>query len=309
MRIVIALGGNALLRQGDPVTAEIQRNNIRVAVQALLPLALAHELVITHGNGPQVGLLALQGAASRHEEPYPLDVLDAETEGMIGYLIEQELGAVLPSGRDCATLLTQVEVDARDPAFDNPSKPIGPDYSDAQAEALRRQRGWQMARVGAQHRRVVASPKPLRILEMRVIELLVRRGVIVICAGGGGIPVVRREDGSLQGVEAVIDKDRASALLAGELGAEALLMLTDVDAVYIDWPDPAARAVRRISSEALRDYRFAVGSMGPKVEAAADFVEICDGVAGIGRLQDAGRILHGEAGTLIVHAPQATLWW
>jgi carbamate kinase len=225
VRVVAALGGNAL-----------------IAARALTALVRAgHDLVVTHGNGPQVGLLALQGAAYKPGETYPLDVLNAETEGMIGYLIEQELGNLLPADQPCATLLTQIEVDPADIAFSRPSKPIGPVYSKAKAEHLAAERRWSIARDGDGWRRVVASPLPKRIFEIGVIELLVAKGVVVICAGGGGIPVIIRPDGGLVGIEAVIDKDRASALLARQLGAEALLLLTDVAAVFTDWDTPQAR--------------------------------------------------------------------
>lgn len=309
MRIVTALGGNALLRRGEPLTEDNQRRNIIAAAAALAPIARNHALVITHGNGPQVGLLALQSAADSPSGAYPLDVLDAETEGMIGYLIEQALGNLLPAGRRCASLLTQIEVDPEDPAFQHPSKPIGPQYGEEEARRLAAARGWRIAADGAHYRRVVPSPRPQRILELGVIELLVDQGVIVICAGGGGIPTVRRTDGSLFGVEAVIDKDLASALLARELNADVLLMLTDVDAVFAAWGQPDARAFRRISPAQLRRYTFAAGSMAPKVEAACDFVERTGGVAGIGRLRDAAAILAGNAGTRITRDAPATAWW
>ena len=299
MRVVVALGGNALLRRGEALTADNQRRNVRLAAQSLAPIALEHALVISHGNGPQVGLLALQGYAYKPEEAYPLDVLDAETEGMIGYLIEQELDNLLPPQRRCATLLTQIEVDAADPAFQHPAKPIGPVYSETEARRLAVEKGWQIAADGAHYRRVVASPRPKRILELGVIQLLMEQGIVVICAGGGGIPVVQRADGSLIGVEAVIDKDFASALLARELGVDALLMLTDVDAVYRDWGTPAARAIRRAAPQALRRLEFAAGSMAPKVQAACEFVEQTGAKAGIGRLDEAEAILRGEAGTVI----------
>lgn len=298
MRIVVALGGNALLRRGEPPTAANQRRNAKIAAGALAPLARRHDLVISHGNGPQVGLLALQGAACKPDAAYPLDILGAETEGMIGYLIEQELANLLPDRR-CATLLTQIEVDPDDPAFGRPDKPIGPVYTETEARKLARERGWNMARDGAHFRRVVPSPVPRRIFELSVIELLASQGVIVICAGGGGIPTARREDGSLAGVEAVIDKDLASALLARELKADALLMLTDVDAVYQGWGTSDARAIRRITPRALRGLDFAPGSMGPKVRAACEFVEQTGGMAGIGRISDALAILDGNAGTLV----------
>jgi len=304
MRIVVALGGNALLRRGERMTAENQRHNVRLAAAALAPLASEHALVISHGNGPQVGLLALQAASYHGDETYPLDILDAESEGMIGYLIEQELANLLPDRR-LATLLTQVEVDPADPAFRHPSKPIGPVHSAVEAKRLVQERRWSIAAEGAGYRRVVASPVPRRIFELGVIELLVNQDVIVICAGGGGVPVIRRADDSLVGVEAVIDKDRASCLLARELRADWLLMLTDVDGVYLDWETSRARRVRRIAPAALRQHAFAPGSMGPKVEAACEFAE-AGGVAGIGRLQDAGAILAGETGTIVKLGAETT---
>jgi carbamate kinase len=309
MRIVIALGGNALLRRGEALSAENQRQNIKIAAVALAPIALEHQLVITHGNGPQVGLLALQDTAYQEDFHYPLDILDAETEGMIGYLIEQELNNLLPDDHRCATLLTQIEVDPRDPAFAHPTKPIGPVYSQADAQRVAEQRGWTIAPDGKRFRRVVPSPHPQRILELSVIELLVEKQVIVICAGGGGIPVIRRSDDHLVGVEAVIDKDSASSLLARELGADAFIMLTDVDAVYRVWGEPGARAIRRISPQAIRQFSFEAGSMGPKVEAACEFVEQTGSLAGIGQLKDAQEILSGQSGTVITQEATDTIWW
>lgn len=308
MRVVIALGGNALLRRGEPMTAENQRRNVRQAARALVPLAAAHELVVSHGSGPQIGLLALQSEALKNGEASPLDVLDAEAEGMIGYLIEQELLNALPAERECVTLLTQIEVDPNDPAFGNPSKPIGAGYGKEEADRLARTRGWTMTRDGERYRRTVASPKPKRIFELPVIARLVEQGVIVVCAGGGGIPVAVRGDGSLIGIEAVIDKDFASALLARGLAADALLMLTDVDAVYRDWGGPDARAIRRIAPRALGAFSFAAGSMGPKVEAAIEFVDATGGIAGIGRLEDAAAILGGAAGTTVATDAGETVW-
>lgn len=298
MRIVVALGGNALLRRGEPMTAETQRANVRRAVAALLPLfAAGHQLVITHGNGPQVGLLALQAAAGPTDGAYPLDVLDAESEGMVGYLIEQELGNALPGGHLVATLLTQILVDRRDPAFRRPTKPIGLLYGRVEAEKLSRARGWTIAEDGKGWRRVVASPRPLQILEARVIDLLVSQGVTVICAGGGGIPVLERSDGSLVGVEAVIDKDLASALLARQLRADHLMLLTDVTGVYLDWGTEAAKAIKQAGVGALDPDDFAMGSMRPKVEAASGFVAETGKPASIGRLEDAALILTGAVGT------------
>jgi carbamate kinase len=300
MRIVIALGGNALLRQREPMTAETQRTNVKRAVAALLPLfETGQQLVITHGNGPQVGLLALQAAAGPKDGAYPLDVLDAESEGMVGYLIEQELDNALPGGRLVATLLTQILVDRRDPAFRHPTKPIGPLYDKAEATRLAEARGWTVADVGSGWRRVVPSPRPLQILEARVIELLVSQSVTVICAGGGGIPVLERSDGTLLGVEAVIDKDLASALLARQLGADHLVLLTDVDGVYLDWGSPSARLIKRAGPRALDPADFAPGSMRPKLEAAIGFTAETGRPASIGRLEDANRILAGAAGTRI----------
>ena len=308
MRVVIALGGNALLRRGKPMSERNQRENVRVAAMALATVALEHQIVITHGNGPQVGLLALQTAAYKDVEAYPLDVLGAESEGMIGYLIEQELGNVLPYDRSIATILTQIEVDPRDPAFQNPSKPIGPIYTREEAERLSRERGWAIAPDNDRYRRVVPSPFPKHIFELKVIEFLVKAGVVVICAGGGGIPVVYRPDGSLAGVEAVIDKDRAGALLARELCADAYLMLTDVKAVYMDWGKPGARAIRRATPDALEKLSFASGSMGPKVEAACEFVRKTGGMAAIGVLEDAAALVSESAGTIITNRVEGIEW-
>ncbi|MDT8317227.1 MAG: carbamate kinase [bacterium] len=309
MRIVVALGGNALLRRDQPLTAENQRRNIKIAAEALAPVAAEHDLVISHGNGPQVGLLALQSAAYRADESFPLDILGAETEGMIGYMIEQELGNLLPPERRFATLLTQIEVDPNDRAFKNPAKPIGPVYSKEEAQMLAGERDWAIAPDGDFYRRVVPSPRPKRIFELGVIELLISHGVIVICAGGGGIPTVCLEDGRLSGVEAVIDKDLASSLLAREIKADAFIMLTDVDALWKDWGKPNARAIRRISPGDLRRISFATGSMGPKVESAMEFVEERGGIAGIGRMEDVQAILRGEAGTLISPDVKKIEWW
>lgn len=303
MRIVAALGGNALLRRGEPMTAALQRKNVKAAVTAIAPLIIdGHELVITHGNGPQVGLLALQAAAGPADGVYPLDILDAESEGMVGYLIEQELQNMLPAGSVVATLLTQIRVDRRDPAFHRPTKPIGPIYTEDEAKRLAAERSWVMKPDGLGWRRVVPSPLPVAILEAGVINLLVSHGVTVICAGGGGIPVIERTDGSLTGVEAVIDKDLASALLAHSLGADWLLLLTDVDALYLDWGMQSARAVAIANPHALDPTIFDEGSMRPKVEAAIGFAKDTGGTAAIGRLEDVAAILKGEAGTTISFA-------
>ncbi len=300
MRLVVALGGNALLKRGEPMTAETQRGNIRRAAKSLAALIGAgHQVVITHGNGPQIGLIALQAAAGPKDGAYPLDILGAESDGMIGYLIEQELGNVLGNEVALATLLTQIRVDPKDPAFASPSKPVGPVYDAATAHRIATERGWTVKLDGDKWRRVVASPEPLEILEIKVIKMLVERGVVVICAGGGGIPVAARADGSLVGIEAVIDKDRASGLLAKQLDADMLLLLTDVDAVYLDFGTPQARRIARAGADTLSPDRFASGSMRPKVEAAKRFASQTGRPAAIGRLEDAVAMLDGTAGTLI----------
>ena len=297
MRIVVALGGNALLRRGEPLDAETQRRNVDQAVAALSEIADSNELIVTHGNGPQVGLLALQTAAYTGTAPYPLDVLGAESEGMVGYLLEQALGNTLE--RPVATLLTQVLVAADDPAFEHPTKPIGPVYSQDEAEDLAAGDGWSIARDGDQWRRVVASPRPIEIVELEAIRLLVDAGVLVICTGGGGIPVVTDRAGALRGVEAVIDKDGAAALLATQLDADLLLMLTDVDGVYDRWGMADAHRIPAVAASEIRAMRFAEGSMAPKVSAAVSFAMVNDRPAAIGALADACAILAHRAGTWI----------
>jgi len=299
VRIVAALGGNALLKRGERPDTRTQQANTDHAARALAALARqGHAMVVTHGNGPQVGWLAQQSQAAGSGGADPLDLLDAETEGMIGYVIEQALRNHLP-GREVVALLTQVEVDPADPAFSNPAKPIGPPYDSGAARELEGLLGWKMMPDGGRWRRAVPSPEPLRILELNAIRLLLDAGAIVICAGGGGIPVCALPSGSFHGVEAVIDKDLCSALLARELGADALLLLTDVDAVYLDWESPEARPLRATEPGTLRNHRFAPGSMGPKVEAACRFVEAGGALAGIGLMEDAAVILEGRRGTLI----------
>ena len=299
MRVVVALGGNALLRRGEPLSAAVQRKNVRCAAKALAPVADAHQIVITHGNGPQVGLLALQAAALEHVRPYPLDVLGAESEGMIGYMIEQELGNLLPVERPFATILTMVEVDRDDPAFQNPTKPIGPVYTEDEARTLATERGWSIAPDGDGWRRVVPSPLPKRVFEIRPVRWLLEHNVIVICSGGGGIPTAYDDQRKLHGVEAVIDKDRASALLAEEVEADCLILATDVDAVYHDWGTPEQRRIAHASPDDFRNQDFPAGSMGPKVEAACTFVENTGRRATIGALEDIPGMLTGKAGTVI----------
>jgi carbamate kinase len=307
VRILVALGGNALLKRGEPMTAEVQRANVRVAAQALAPVAGTHQLVISHGNGPQVGLLALQASAYKEVEAYPLDVLGAQTEGMIGYIIEQELGNLLPPEVPFATLLTMIEVDTDDPAFADPTKFVGPIYTDADATALAADKGWTFKRDGEHLRRVVPSPAPKRIFEIRPIKWLLEQGVLVICAGGGGIPTawVQGQERTLGGIEAVIDKDQASALLAAELEADLFVMATDVDGVYEGWGTPDQRRLDRVTPAELRARPFAAGSMGPKVDAATKFVEATGRRAAIGALAEIEAIVDGRAGTSVV--PEAEL--
>ena len=302
MRVVVALGGNALLKRGQPMTAEAQRGNVRAAAPALALVAGRHQLVLSHGNGPQVGLLALQVAAYTEVEAYPLDVLGAQTEGMIGYLIEQELGNLLPFEKPFATILTMVEVDPADPAFKDPTKFVGPVYDKAEADRLAADKGWVFKPDGDRWRRVVPSPEPRRIFEIRPIRWLLDKDVVVICAGGGGIPTMFLPDGdgTLTGVEAVVDKDLATELLAAEVGADLFVMATDVDGVYTGWGTPSQRKLERVTASELRELPFVAGSMGPKVEAAVRFVEATGNRAAIGGLHQIEAIVAGDAGTQVV---------
>jgi carbamate kinase len=307
MRIVIALGGNALLRRSDPMTTEVQRRNVRVAARAIAPLAAGHDVVVVHGNGPQVGLLALQAESYTGAEPYPLDVLDAGTQGMIGYLIQQELHSALPPGSQVATLLTMITVDPADPAFANPTKFVGPVYSKEAADKLAADKGWVFRPDGSAWRRVVPSPEPQRILEIQPISWLLERGAVVICAGGGGIPTMHlaKDAGELAGVEAVIDKDLASQLLAGDIGADLFAMVTDVNGVYLHWGTPEQRQLGRVTPEELAGHQFAAGSMGPKVQAAVRFATRTGRRAAIGSLTDIAGIVTGDAGTQVAPRPTA----
>lgn len=301
MKVLVALGGNALLRRDQLPSAENQRANTMMAAQQLARLALQHALVVTHGNGPQVGLLALQAQAYQAVPPYPLDVLGAETQGMVGYMLEQALGNLLPSERAIATLLTRVEVDAHDPAFSHPLKPIGPVYTTAQAALLATQNQWAMASDGPHMRRVVASPLPMRILNLPTIAQLMASGTLVIAAGGGGIPVVHTADGhAMVGVEAVIDKDLCSALLATALNMDCLLLATDVDAIYTQWGHSNQRALGKTTPQVLQSYAFAPGSMAPKVQAACIFVQATGKRACIGSLNQLEALLLGQVGTQVV---------
>ncbi|MGZ4601144.1 MAG: carbamate kinase [Oryzihumus sp.] len=299
MRIVAALGGNALLRRGEKPDAATQEANVDRAVHALAPLAHDHELVLTHGNGPQVGVLAMQSASDPHlTTPYPFDVLGAQTQGMIGYWLLQALENALP-GREVAALVTQTRVAADDPAFLKPTKFVGAVYSEAEARILAGARGWSIAPDGEQWRRVVPSPAPERIVETGLIARLLEANTVVVCAGGGGVPVVETPGGELQGIEAVVDKDATAALLAVAIDADFLLLLTDVAAVEVDYGLPQARPIRCATPGDLRALPFPAGSMGPKVEAACHFVEVTGRSAAIGALGDTKAILAGEAGTIV----------
>jgi carbamate kinase len=299
MRIVVALGGNALLQRGQRPDAEIQEANVRRAVEALAPLAEGHELVVTHGNGPQVGVLALQSASDPHlTTPYPFDVLGAQTQGMIGYWLLQAMQNQLP-GRQVAAIINQTLVEAADPAFAAPTKFVGEMYTREEAALLAAERGWVVKPDGAGWRRVVGSPRPQRVVETRLIRLLLESGAVVVCAGGGGVPVIRDERGELQGVEAVVDKDLTSAVLAEALDADVLLVVTDVTHVMRDFGQPDATPILRETPAGLRSLDFAAGSMGPKVDAVCRFVELTGGMAAIGSLDDAVAILAGQAGTVV----------
>jgi carbamate kinase len=301
-RLVVALGGNALLRRGQPLEAEIQRANIQSAARAIAELAAEHELVLTHGNGPQVGLLALEADAYQAVEPYPLDILGAESQGMIGYLIVQALRG--ETDASVVAVLTEVVVAADDPAFAQPTKPIGPVYTNGEARRVAAEHGWDVARDGEHYRRVVPSPQPREIVELDSIAMLLGGGSIVVCAGGGGIPVVR-EAGRLRGVEAVIDKDLTAALLAEQLSADRLLMLTDVPYVERGWQTRRSSSIERTTPRELRSLDFAAGSMAPKVEAACRFVERTGGEAVIGSLTELAEVAAGRCGTRVLRLAAA----
>ena len=301
MRIVVALGGNALLMRGERADASVQLHHVEAAARALAPLAAEHELVVCHGNGPQIGLLALESEADPSlTRPYPLDTLGAETQGMIGYWLAQSLrnaGVRKP----VLAIVTQTVVDAADPAFTAPTKFIGPIYDRDQADRLAKQNGWTMAADGPHWRRVVPSPEPLRLVEQESIEQLVSGGTVVVCAGGGGAPVV--DDGQLRGVEAVVDKDLTSAELAIALKADHLLLLTDVSAVMTDFGMPDAEPLHHLDVEDIEHLTFPAGSMGPKIEACRRFVQATGSMAAIGALADAEALLVGAAGTAIIPRP------
>jgi carbamate kinase len=298
MRIVFALGGNALLKRGETLSAENQRRNMRAAAPALAKACEGHEVAIVHGNGPQVGLLALEADAYRAVPPYPLDMLGAESQGMIGYVIAQELLNAC-HGRPVVALLTQTLIDINDPAFDRPTKPIGPVYGEVDAAELSKTNGWTFSKDGNSLRRLVASPKPVGIIELPTLQALVASNIVTICCGGGGIPVHRTPSGVLDGVEAVVDKDFAAAMLAQKLDAEMLVILTDVDGVYVDWGKADQRLIRETCADYLANHCFSEGSMGPKVQAAAQFAKATGRTAVIGALDEVDAVMAGQSGTLI----------
>lgn len=298
MKVVIALGGNALLRRGERADADVQMANVRIASKAVAEIAKEHNVVLTHGNGPQVGLLALQADAYKDVTPYPFDVLGAESQGMIGYMVAQCVGNDLPD-RQVVNIITQTEVDPKDPAYTDPRKFVGPVYDKETAEKLAAERGWTIAADGKYFRRVVPSPQPKKIVEIETIRQLVDSGAMVIASGGGGIPVIRNEQGKLEGSEAVIDKDMSASIMADELDADALLILTDAPSIALDWGTPDQKEIKEVSPEKLKEYSFAKGSMGPKVEAVCRFANTGKGFGAVGRLEDALDILNGKAGTII----------
>ena len=298
MKVVIALGGNALLRRGERADADVQMANVRIAAKAVAEIAKEHNVVLTHGNGPQVGLLALQADAYKDVTPYPFDVLGAESQGMIGYMVAQCVGNDLPD-RQVVNIITQTEVDPNDPTYSDPRKFVGPVYDKETAEKLAAERGWTIAADGKYFRRVVPSPQPKKIVEIDTIRQLVDSGAMVIASGGGGIPVIRNEQGRLEGSEAVIDKDMSASIMAAELDADALLILTDAPSIALDWGTPDQKEIKEVSPEKLQEYSFAKGSMGPKVEAVCRFANTGKGFGAVGRLEDALDILNGKAGTII----------
>lgn len=298
MRIVVALGGNALLRRGEKPDAAVQLGHVQAAAEALKPLAALHEIVICHGNGPQIGLLALESEADASlTRPYPLDVLNAQTQGMIGYWLAQALrnaGVHKP----VVSLVTQTVVASADPAFAAPTKFIGPVWTRQVAEQMAVQHGWSTSRDGDGWRRVVPSPEPVTVVEQSSIKQLLRTGSVVVC-GGGGAPVVDDGTGQLRGVEAVIDKDLTAVLLAFAVDADRLLVLTDVPAVMKNYGKPDASPLQRLGLDELAGMQFAAGSMGPKIEACRRFVSRTGRPAAIGELAAAAAVLRGDAGTTI----------
>lgn len=299
MRIVIALGGNALLKRGEAMLYENELSNVRIACQQIAKISHNNELVITHGNGPQVGLIALQQDAYHEVPPYPLDAVGAQSIGLIGYMIQKELRGLIGPTADIASVLTQTEVDPKDPAFSHPTKPVGPIYDKKTAEKLAQEHRWTIAQDNDKYRRVVASPDPKQILGLAAIKTLVENGHLVICCGGGGIPVYFSPQGEVVGAEAVIDKDLASSLLASSIDTDLFVIATDVEGVFLDWRTPQQKLIRKTSPAFLRTISFPKGSMEPKIEAACRFVEKTGRTAIIGSLSQIEEILQGCSGTQV----------
>ena len=308
MKIVIALGGNALLQRGQPLEADLQRENIRKAAEVISKVADEHQVILTHGNGPQVGLLALQNSAYKEVTPYPLDVLGAETAGMIGYMMNMEIRNLRPK-LPIVTMVTETLVDSADPAFKNPTKYVGPVYSEEEARALAEEKNWQVKPDGEYFRRVVPSPKPQRVIEGNTVGQLSDAGALVICSGGGGVPVCKNEKGILEGIEAVVDKDLTSTVLAKQLKADALIIMTDVDAVCVNFGKPDQKKIHNATPDAINSLDFPAGSMGPKIDAVADFVEEGGQYAAIGSLYDLAEIVEGTAGTRISKAEEGMSYY
>ena len=308
MKILMALGGNALLQRGQPQEASVQMQNIERASKLIAGIAKHHHVVLCHGNGPQVGLLSLMYHAYKDVTPYPLDVLVAETQGMIGYMLQHALHN--EGVEKVVTLVTQIEVDPNDPAFATPTKPIGPVYDKETALKMAHDKGWEIAPDGKFYRRVVASPHPKNVVELQAALALIDAGYFIIFCGGGGIPVIEdKKTGRLVGTEAVIDKDRAASLVAVELNMDLFMILTDVDAIYVNWGTKDQKAIKEISPTELKKLDFARGSMGPKVEAACNFVFKTNKTAKIGDLFKGDALLNGSSGTTIRNDVTKTIYY
>ena len=308
MKVLMALGGNALLQRGQPQEADIQMKNVIHAAKIIKMISKHHQIVLCHGNGPQVGLLALMSNVYKDVSPYPLDVLVAETQGMIGYMLQN---ALYNEGiTNVVTLLTQVKVDTKDPAFATPTKPIGPVYDKETAMKLAMEKGWEVAPDGKYYRRVVPSPSPKEIVEFKAAQKLIEAGYMVIFCGGGGIPVAEDEkSGFLVGKEAVIDKDRAASLGAVQLNMDMFVILTDVDAIYVDWGTKNQKGIKAISPVELKKMDFARGSMGPKVEAACNFVLKTNKTAVIGDLFQGDALFNGTSGTMVKNDVKGIIYY
>tara|TARA_Y100001960_G_C14784189_1_gene890250 strand:- start:35237 stop:36163 length:927 start_codon:yes stop_codon:yes gene_type:complete len=298
MNILIALGGNALLQRGEPLEAETQRINIKKVAEVVNKISEEHNVIITHGNGPQVGLLALQNLNYKETKPYPLDVLGAESSGMIGYMLIQELSNELGIyDQSVVNVITRTLVDKNDPAFNNPTKFIGPVYNKQESEEMKSKYGWEIKADGEYYRRVVPSPKPKKIIETNVIKELLEKKHIVVCGGGGGVPTII-ENEKYKGVEAVIDKDLTSSLLAQELGVDAFIILTDVSCVYENYKQEDQKMIKHFPIFEFDENSYPDGSMLPKIKAAVDFSINNEGFSSIGKLEELEDIINKKSGTI-----------